>query len=95
MEILHQEGTDGFFHIDGDGEHLAELRYSRSQGDRINIYHTEVGDKLAGHGIGKKLVAEAVKYAREKGLTVTATCPYARKVLDTTPEYQDVIAPAV
>jgi len=95
MEILHEEGTNGVFYIDKEGERLAELQYSPSQGDRINIYHTEVSDKLAGHGIGKKLVAEAVKYARERGFTVTATCPYARKVLDTTPEYQDVIAPAV
>ena len=96
MEIKHDEGKKGTFYIDEEGgERLAELQYFHSGASELNIYHTEVDDKLAGQGVGKRLVTEAVEYARDHGLRVVATCPFARKVIDRTPELQDVLAGAV
>ena len=93
MEIQHSEvKKKGNFFIDENGEKLAELVYFRSSPGEMTIYHTEVSPKLRGEGIGRDLVAAAVKFARENDLKIEATCPYAKKLIDKTPEYQDIIA---
>ena len=89
MDIRHDEANGEFYH-EQDGERIALLSYKRGDGE-INITHTEVSDKLSGQGVGKKLVAEAVKFARENDLKVIATCPFAAKLMLKTPEFQDVI----
>lgn len=93
MQIQHEEhGRKGAFFIDEDGEWIAEMTYFKSGPGQITIDHTEVDPKLKGEGIGQDLVREAVKYAREKGLKIKPVCPYTKKVIDETPEYQDVLA---
>lgn len=93
MEIKRDEhGKNGAFFIEDDGEWVAELTYVKSGDAEITIDHTEVDDKLQGQGVGEDLVRSAVEYARENGLKVKATCKFAKKVIDETPEYQDVAA---
>ncbi len=91
MEIQHDEhGRKGAFYIDEDGEWIAELTYTRNE-DTITIDHTEIDEKLRGEGIGQDMVRAAVEFARSNGLKVRATCPYAHKVIERTPEFQDVL----
>ena len=91
MEIKRDEhGKKGAFYIEENGEWLAEMAYFKSGENEITIDHTEVDESLRGENIGEDLVAEAVKYARENGLKIKATCPYAHKVLAHSPEYSDV-----
>jgi predicted GNAT family acetyltransferase len=93
MEIQRDEhGTKGAFYIDENGEWLAEMTYFKSGKSEITIDHTEVDESLRGEHIGEDLVAAAVKYARENGLKIKATCPYAHRVLAHNPEYADVFA---
>jgi len=93
MDIRHEAGSKkGAFVIDADGERLAKLEYFVSAPGEITVYHTEVDEKLRGQRIGDKLVAAAVTYARENKLKVVPTCPFAKKVIDRTPEFQDVLA---
>ena len=92
MDIRHDEGNSGEFYMEKDGKRIALLDYRRSGDSEMTITHTEVGEELAGQGIGKKLVGEAVKYARDNDLKVIATCPFAAKVIAKTPEFQDVLA---
>ena len=93
MKIEHEEkGKKGIFFIDENGERLAELVYLKSAPAVITIYHTEVNEKLRGEGIGQDLVAAAVSFARENKLKIVATCPYAKKLIDRTPEFQDILA---
>ncbi|NOT49379.1 MAG: N-acetyltransferase [Acidobacteria bacterium] len=93
MEIQREEhGRNGAFFIDEDGEWVAEMSYIRNGPNTIVIDHTEVDEKLGGQGIGKKLVAAAVDFARANGLKIKPLCPYTRKVIEATPEYQDVLA---
>ena len=75
--------------IKSDKERIAELTYKRD-GDTIDIDHTQVDESLRGHHVGQKLVDEAVKFARENKLKITATCPYASKVLGRSGDYSDV-----
>jgi predicted GNAT family acetyltransferase len=90
MDIKHIELSGrGAFVIKRDHERIAELTYKRD-GDMINIDHTEVDESLRGQHVGQKLIDEAVKFARENNLKITATCPYASKVLGRSVEYSDV-----
>lgn len=93
MEFQREEhGRKGAIFLDQDGEWVAELTYLKESPEVIVIDHTEVDESLRGQDVGKKLVAEAVKYARGEGLKIRATCPYAKRVLETEPEYADIIA---
>jgi predicted GNAT family acetyltransferase len=91
MEIQRDEhGRKGAFFIDEDGEWIAELTYFKNNGI-MTIDHTEIDEKLRGEGIGQDMVKAAVDYARANGLKIKALCPYAKKVIDRTPEFQDVL----
>lgn len=57
------------------------------------ITHTEVQPEYRGGDIAQTLVRLVVEAAREAGVKLSATCPYAVKVLARTAEYQDVYAP--
>ena len=48
--------------------------------------------RWGGQGVGRDLVRTAVEYAREHDLKIIPVCPFARSVIDGTPEYQDVVA---
>ena len=92
MQIQRDEhGRKGAFYIDEDGEWIAELTYVRDDGT-MTIDHTEVDEKLRGEGVGEDMVRAAVDYARENGLKIKPACPYARKVIEETPELRDVLA---
>jgi predicted GNAT family acetyltransferase len=92
MQIQHDEhGRKGAFYIEENGEWIAELTYVKNNGT-MTIDHTEIAEKLRGEGIGQDMVKAAVEFAREKGLKVKPACPYARKVIERTPEFQDVLA---
>ena len=92
MEIQRDEhGRKGAFFIDEEGEWIAELTYVTDNGV-MTIDHTEIDEKLRGEGIGEDMVRAAVEYAHENGLKINAVCPYAKKVIERTPELQDVLA---
>jgi len=92
MEIKHIEkgGRGAFLIRDEDGSRLAEMTYTTAGEQAIIIDHTEVNENLRGQKIGDKLLAEAVKYARENGLKVHATCPFTLRKLQGSDEYADV-----
>ena len=91
MKIQRTEtGDKGRFFIEENDKQIALMTYKKSGNGLITIDHTEVDSNFRGEGIGEDLVAEAVKFARENDLKIRATCPYAKKIIDKTPEFQDV-----
>ncbi len=86
-----EHGKRGAFFIEKDGEWIAELSYAREGQRKIVIDHTEVTPALRGKGIAKKLVESAVKFARRDNLLIRPTCPYAKKVLESSEEFEDVL----
>ena len=92
MEILHrEEGKSGMFYVP-DGERIvARLTYKWSGDDKIVIDHTEVSGELKGKGVGKQLVAAAVKMARERQIRVIPVCPFVKRLFDIIPDYRDVL----
>ena len=92
MEIKHiEKGGRGGFIVRGEGgKRVAEMTYTTAGETGFIIDHTEVDDALRGKNVGESLLAEAVKHAREKGLKIYATCPFALAKLKETPKYADV-----
>jgi predicted GNAT family acetyltransferase len=84
-------GSKGAFLIKENNQRLAEMTYSKAGENLIIIDHTEVSDALRGKGAGKKLVDEAVDYARKNGIKIIPLCPFAKSVFDRSPEYNDVL----
>ena len=87
-----EDGNRGRFYIEEDGKRLALMTYSKAGADKIIIEHTEVDASLKGEGIGRDLVAEGVKYARENDLKIIPLCPFAKAEFEKHDDYTDVLA---
>ena len=64
----------------------AQLVYSYFSDNLVNLEHTEVPPEGRGQGIGDALIRAALAFARERGLGVVATCPYAQRWLAEHPD---------
>ncbi len=92
MNIQQQKNDGGGkFFVEENGKNIALMTYKKSGEGKITIDHTEVDQSLQGKGVGKKLIAEGVKFARENNLKIIAQCPFAKKIIEITPEFQDVL----
>lgn len=81
----------GHFYILANGKQEGIMTFVFAGNDKIIIDHTEVNEGNNGKGYGKKMVAKAVEYAREKNIKIIPLCPFAKKVFDKTPEFRDVL----
>ena len=85
------EGTKGYFQgIENDME-AGRMTYTWAGPDKLIIDHTEVDPNFSGKGVGKKLLMEVVRMAREKKIKVLPLCPFAKSVFDKAPEIRDVL----
>ncbi|MET0752609.1 MAG: GNAT family N-acetyltransferase [Pyrinomonadaceae bacterium] len=92
MKIKIQEHKNkGAFYIEEDGEWVAEMTYKREGLRKIVIDHTEVDEALRNKGVGKRMVEAAVKYARKNNLLIKPTCPFVKKVMEASEDYEDVL----
>ena len=74
-------GTGNFVYA--DHRELAELTYSiRRNNTTMYLIHTGVRGALKGQGAGKRLVEEAVIYAKANGLKIVPACEFARREFD-------------
>ena len=93
MEEIKLEINDnkGQFSILIDKKQQGLMTFVFAGPNKIIIDHTEVFPGNEGKGLGKKLVAKAVETAREKHWKVIPLCPFAKKIIDKTHEFQDVL----
>lgn len=92
MDIQHKDdGKNGSFYIESEGQTLAEMTYVWTGPGMIIIDHTEVSPALAGQGAGKQMLAKAIEFVQEKNVKIIPLCPFAKSVFDKTPEYRDVL----
>lgn len=91
MEITHIEDYTGtYWKATENGETAGAMSYSKAGDDKIIIDHTEVNPQFNGKGVGKQLVLEAVKFARENNIKIMPLCPFAKSVFDKNPDLGDV-----
>jgi predicted GNAT family acetyltransferase len=84
-----QNVTTGRLEIQQDGE-VAYLEYSLS-GNVLELTHTEVPEKLRGHGLASSLAETALRWARKDNLKVDIICPLAQEYISKHPEYSDLV----
>ncbi len=90
-QIQHsQTATKGRFYLERDGQLLGELTYSRAGDDAAILDHTLVTDLARGTGLGRRLVDDAVAWAREGSIKLIPLCPYARSVFEKDESLADV-----
>lgn len=76
--VIHQPEQQRFVCDTGTGE--AVLTY-RLTGTQVDFNHTYVPHSARGRGLAALLVDTAAAWARAEGLTITASCWYARDYL--------------
>ena len=86
LDILFDKNR--FYGGDDPRSPLAEITFERAP-NHIVVDHTFTDPSLRGQGIARKLVEKVAQYARQEGLKVAATCPYAHKVLSED-EFKDI-----
>jgi len=92
MNIQHEDnGKKGRFFINENGVDLAQMVYIWSGSKLLIIEHTEVDESLKGQGVGNKLVATIVDWAREADFKILPLCPFAKAVFTRNTEYADVL----
>ncbi|KAB2494139.1 GNAT family N-acetyltransferase [Priestia endophytica] len=88
MDIKQNEES---FYIGEEEGKKAELHFT-IEGETIVVDHTFVSDELRGQGVAGKLLHQVVQMAREQNKKITPTCSYAKKKLQDTKEYHDVLS---
>jgi predicted GNAT family acetyltransferase len=81
----------GYFRASANEVEAGRMTYIWAGTDKFIIDHTEVNTDFAGQSIGKKLVMEAVCYARTNNLRILPLCPFAKSIFDKTEEIQDLL----
>lgn len=86
----HEADKRGAFFISREGVRLAEMTYSRVSDTLVIIDHTGVEAALQGKGVARRLLDQAVSWARANGQKIAATCPYALSQFKKDPSIRDV-----
>lgn len=88
---LELNDTKGYFYVSFNGKQEGKMTFVFAGNDKIIIDHTEVNPGNNGKGFGKKMVAKAVEYAKEKNFKIIPLCSFAKSVFDKTPEFRNVL----
>src|SRR5882757_4002392 len=94
MDIQHTHSEKGGKFFIGDPDAPTAQMFYRMAGDhKMIIDHTEVSEIHKGEGVGRKLVAEAVAYARQHDMKIQPLCSFTRSVMKNSDEYKDIYIP--
>lgn len=93
MKIERQDdGKKGAFTAMENDVQAGLMTFTWAGTDKFIIDHTEVNPDFSGQGVGKKMVMDAVAFAREKNLKIIPLCPFAKSVFDKEAEIRDVLS---
>ena len=80
------------FEIYKDGKKAGLMDFQKKENNILDIIHTEVSEEFGGQGLGKELVKAAVEYAQNYHYKIIASCSYAKKIIEKTPEFHGILA---
>lgn len=86
------EDNKGYFRAVEDDTEAGRMTYTWAGSDKFIIDHTEVSPAFKGKSVGKKLVMEAVQFARRNAIKIIPLCPFAKSVFDKTADIRDVLS---
>lgn len=73
-----------------DGVFVAEIRYRLEPAARV-LVDVDVEPRLEGHGLGSRLVEDALNDLRARGLAVVPHAPFVAGFIKLRPEYADLV----
>ncbi|WP_312199783.1 GNAT family N-acetyltransferase [Anaerospora hongkongensis] len=85
-----KKGSKSFYVGDSESAPLAEMIFSADK-DVITIEHTFVSDELRGQGAGRQLLQKLAAWVREDHKKIIAVCPFVKKELTKSQEYDDIL----
>jgi uncharacterized protein len=89
-EFKFESNGRGALVIEEGEERLAEMTFGKD-GTNLEVYHTQVSDKLKGQGVAAGLLEKMVNFAREENLQIVPLCPYVSAQFNRHPErYADI-----
>lgn len=78
------------FAVFHENKEIGEISFVKTGEHLLIIDHTYVDEKWKGHAIGNALVQKVVDFAIAENRKIIPLCPFAKKVFDSTPEYEAV-----
>lgn len=81
---FEEDDLGGAFYLFEDENNIGEITFRKRREDAISINHTYVKKEFEGKGYGKKLVDKVIRHAQENELSLSATCWFADKVIQST-----------
>lgn len=90
----NQSGNGGVITLNNDTEEIGRLTYTIFPEDhKLIISFVLVHPKFEGRGMGKYLVEEAIRFARENHWKIYPHCSYARSVMNRMEDVKDLLLP--
>ena len=88
----NRSGNGGVLTLNNDEEEVGRLTYAIfPEENKLIISFVLVHGKFEGKGMGKYLVDEAIKFARENTWNVYPHCSYARSVMNRMKDVDDIL----
>ena len=88
----NRSGNGGVLTLNNDEEEIGRLTYTIFPDDnKLIISFVLVHPKFEGRGMGKFLVEEAIKFARENSWNIYPHCSYARSVMMRMTDVSDIL----
>ena len=88
----HQSGNGGVITLKNESEEVGRLTYTIfPEENKLIISFVLVHPQFEGRGMGKFLVEEGIKFARENNWKVYPHCSYARAVMNRMEDAQDIL----
>ena len=73
-----------------NGDIIGYCQY-KEENNIWSITHTVVKQEFGGRGIAKRLVLAVIEEARKQNKKINPICSYAKKMMESSDEYKDVI----
>ncbi|QBO57349.1 GNAT family N-acetyltransferase [Chryseobacterium salivictor] len=88
----NRSGNGGVLILSNDDEEVGRLTYTIFPDEnKLVISYVLVHSKFEGKGMGKYLVEEGIKFARENNWKIYPHCSYARSVMQRMKDVDDIL----
>lgn len=90
----HKNGNGGYIVLKNSVEEIGRLTYTILEAEQtLIISYVMVFPKFEGQGLGKALVEEGIRFARENHWKVHPHCSYAKSVMMRMNDIEDIFTP--
>ncbi len=88
----NHSGNGGVITLSNDSDEIGRLTYTLfPENQKMIISYVLVHPQFEGRGMGKYLVEEAIKFARQSDWKVYPHCSYARSVMNRMNDIDDIL----